>query len=95
MLIWHRWGILVVVIGGLPFYLTPRAVDALYGEGYYNAEHWPRILELVIASISIWIVGRLLNKDCKALNQKHRFFWLPMEYWGLIMLVLGILKTLR
>jgi predicted ABC-type sugar transport system permease subunit len=93
--IWHRWGILALIIPLPILYLTQLAVDASFGQGFYTATLWPKVIATFATAIAVSGVGFLLNKKHTELNQKHRFFWLPMEYWGAIFLIFGLFVTLK
>ncbi|MBU2119043.1 MAG: hypothetical protein KJ999_01270 [Gammaproteobacteria bacterium] len=86
VLIWHRWGILAVPIFVVALLLTQVAVDANWGSGYYTANFWPKATASAVAAISIGLVGWLMNRKHETWATKHRFFFLPMEYWAGIVL---------
>ncbi|MCL2353072.1 MAG: hypothetical protein FWC69_00410 [Defluviitaleaceae bacterium] len=80
MLIWRRWGILVPAIWlGLfvvfHIALTPNFLVFWIG---------------VFASpVALWFLGRRLNRD-KEKGDKHEFFFVPFEYWGIVALALHL-----
>jgi len=104
MVVWTGWGILVVVIFlaiGAPIQLL---VESSYGKPYYEAHSWPGILACLLAAPLIWFTGRALNREKVPeasdsetaegirvrYTGRHAFFFVPMEYWSLVVLVAGI-----
>lgn len=92
--IWHRWGILAPLIPLPVLALTQLLVDSIVGKGYYLATAWPKVVAILFAAATVSLVGYALNRRHAELNQKHRFFWLPVEYWGAVILVFGLYVTL-
>lgn len=105
MIIWSGWGFLVAVIGFGCLFVTQRIVNsAMQDDRYYQTNGWPKLLALVVAALIIWPVGRAFNRKRLAkepVNANtderpvltsgggHSFFFIPMEYWAAIFLVLG------
>lgn len=90
MLIWHRLGILAVIIPIATFVLIQLAVDGIWGSGYYQQVRWPGYLAVVLSALLVGFVGILLNLGKATSAQKHRLFWVPIEYWSVVILVFGI-----
>lgn len=90
VLIWHRWGILVVPLFIAALVLTQAVVDAHWGSGYYTATYWPKAAASVVAAVLIGLVRWLMNRKHETWSTKHRFFFLPMEYWAGIVLVIMV-----
>ena len=100
VIIWTGWGILVFIIGLLALVIAQAAANAVFGAGYYEANVWPKVAGAVVAAAVIWLVGRRLNSDPgrtvidkqtgreMTLRRRHTFFFIPMEYWAPIVLVL-------
>ena len=105
MIIWRGLGFLVAVIGFLSLLLTQHAVDSVSGiKDYYQTHGWPKLAALSIAGAMVWFLGRHLNNRPtsrtlidKATGEElqikphHSFFFIGMEYWGPILVVLGII----
>ena len=87
MLIWHRWGILVLVLFVVAYLATQVGVDAVWGEGFYTAHEWPKLVAGLLAAVAIGAVGWQLNRKEKAWATTHRFFFVPMQYWAPVVLV--------
>ena len=100
MIIWQRRGYLVaVIIFGFSLLLN-LALNATYGVGYYDHHKWPFALSLVVSAILCWFLGNYLRKQSDrvvidkltgkefVINQsRHTLFFIPMQYWGPILLV--------
>lgn len=87
MLVWHRWGILVLVLFAAAYLATQLTVDAVWGQGFYTTVEWPKLVAGLLAAVSIGVVGWLLNREEKAWATTHRFFFVPMQYWAPVVLV--------
>ena len=87
MLIWHRWGILVLVLFVVAYLATQLGVDAVWGEGFYTSHEWPKLVAGLLATVAIGAVGWQLNRKEKAWATTHRFFFVPMQYWAPVVLV--------
>lgn len=102
MLIWKRWGILVFVIGLGFLAVTQLVVDAVWGEGTYAADSdlWAGV-GFVFGGAVILVLGARLNEWARTeegpwlptsqlpYRERHTFFWLPMEYWGVLLVMVG------
>jgi hypothetical protein len=84
--IWHRWGILTIPLLFAALLLTQVSVDSLWGHGFYTANYWPKATAAIVAAALIGVVGHLMNRKHESWASKHRFFFLPMEYWAGIIL---------
>ncbi len=102
MLIWKGWGIGAFIIP-LAFALVMEFLaDSCLGAGYYKAANWPFPLALLLSSIPLFILGFRLNKkpgrlvvDTKTnekieLKTTHSLFWIPMQYWSLIIIGISV-----
>ncbi len=86
---WHRWGILTGLIPILVFVLTQLLTDLALGRGYYVAHTWPKFAGFQLSALTIGIVGYALNRNIATLASKHRFFWVPVEYWSIPLSIFG------
>lgn len=105
-MIWKRWGILVVVIGFGLLVVTELVVDAVWGEGTYAAHSdlWAGA-GFVLGGAVISAVGLRLNRWARTeegpwlpisqlpYRERHTFFWLPMEYWGVLLVMVGLIMV--
>jgi hypothetical protein len=103
MIIWRGLGFLVAIISFLCLVLAEAIVESIYNnESYYQDHGWPAATGLVIAAAILWPLGRKLNQEkAKVLVDKetgeelilekhHDFFFIRMEYWAPILIVIGI-----
>lgn len=97
MIIWRGLGILVPIIAGLVFVGVLKLVDSLIGTGDYSKwNYWPKALAALLAGAAIWFLGRYLNTrpgkvvidkstgQEMELRSKNDLFFVPFEYWGII-----------
>ena len=89
--IWHRWGILVLVFMIASLFGTQLFIDRQLGPGFYTANFWPKAVAFVVAGVLTGVVGFILNRPHPTWATKHRFFFLPMEYWAGIILTITAL----
>jgi hypothetical protein len=102
MIIWSGWGFLVAVIvfgASLAMEVVTEALteDALF----YQTHAWPLALALALAGVITWGLGkffyargarRMTDQGAGrtvATNDQHRFFFIPMHYWGPILFALA------
>jgi len=103
MIIWKGWGFLVVVITFL-IVLAAELIseDLTHNESYYQ-EHSLLALALLIAGIVNGALGKWLNsrKTKTVINNysrkeivvpnNHALLFIPMEYWGIILIVAAVI----
>ena len=94
------------VIAFAALILTATAVNAIFGGGYFENHNWPPFLGAVLAGAAVWLLGRRLNGrpgrtmidrqtgEEVELKNKHDLFFIPMEYWGPILVLLAVLLAL-
>ena len=103
MVIWSGLGFLVAVITFLLLLTAEYLTESLLqDESYYQTHGWPKLLAFFIAGAVVWALGRYLNRRQGKvmieketgkevlINPNHSLFFIRMEYWGPILLVLGI-----
>ena len=102
MIIWSGFGFLIAVFVFGAALLCNWTFDAVLGTGYYSAHQWTVGVALLIAAAPSWVAGNLLRKRTartvidKASGQEmlldeanHRLFFIPMHYWGGILVAIG------
>jgi hypothetical protein len=98
MVIWTGWGIVAGIIWVACFLATQLAVDQIYEDGFYKAHVWPKILAATVSAPIIWFVGRAMNgaatDDQRAHGARHTLFWIPVEYWGPLFFIVGVVVAL-
>ncbi len=88
MIIWSGWGILVAVVGFLCLLLTNVAVNgATQDPKYYESHGWPKLLGFCIAAAISGPMGWAMNRN----GAGHSLFFIPVQYWWGVFLVLGII----
>jgi hypothetical protein len=103
MIIWSGLGFLVAVITFLLLLTAEYATESLFqDESYYQAHGWPKLLAFFLAAVVVWPLGKFLNRrQGKVVIEKetgkevlvkpnHSLFFIRIEYWGPILLILGI-----
>lgn len=107
MLIWRGYGIVVPLIVFLVCLGMEYILDTSFFKGYYSLQKWPMSLALFIAAIPIWFLGRYLNKNSERilLDPKtgedvrvvstHSLFWIRVEYWAPILIMLGVISYIK
>jgi hypothetical protein len=92
MIIWSGWGFLVLVIGLACFILTEMSVGSLMQDDrYFRAHGWPKFVAGAVAAVLTWFIGRALNRARPGRGGSHSLFFIPMEYWAVLFLALGVL----
>jgi hypothetical protein len=104
MIIWRGWGVLVAVFAFGAALAAELIVESTTGDDqYFQREAWPLALALVAAGVLTWLVGRKLNAGAArtvidkatgrelTIDRSHTFFFVPMHYWGVVLLALAVL----
>jgi hypothetical protein len=87
MIIWSGYGLLVPAVFLLSFFLTPQVVDGLSGNPRYWQTHlWPRLVCFLLAGGICGALGVLMNYN----ERRHTLYFIPVEYWGIIIAVVGV-----
>jgi len=74
------------------------------GGNFYGDNLWPQSVAFGIAGLIIGAIGWFLNNRSKTMVQTedgeeieikspHDFFYVPMHYWGLILLAISLIMT--
>ncbi|MZR63111.1 hypothetical protein [Alcanivorax sp. DP30] len=99
LVIWRGFGWLIPVIVFGAFLLSQIALNSIYGEGFYKANEWPKIVAIVFISLLIASLGYFLNykkrqvtideeSGKKKKSPAHSLFFIPVEAWAVIIPVL-------
>jgi hypothetical protein len=104
MIIWTRWGILVILIAAVCFVSMELLVREIFQDHKYYQEHgWPKALASWLSAAILWPLGLRMNRTeirqmvdfqtGQVVNLEsgggHDLFFIPMQYWGVIFAVLG------
>lgn len=103
MLIWSKGGILAPIAAAFSLILTEYLVNVLFNQNYYQDHGWPKFIALSIAGLLCLLFGHLLNNEEKTyidketgkeviMRKKHSFFFIAIEYWGIIFPIIGIIS---
>ncbi len=92
MLIWKGLGILVPVQFMVVLVAFQAGVDAIWGQGFYEANERPHQVAWIVASISLFPAGLWLNRNQSAVEPsaiseppprepaRHTFFFVPYQH---------------
>ena len=67
-------------------------VDATMGKGYYRAHGWPKLAvcwftAFVLLVVGVWINSGKTHRNC------HSMLSIPVQYWSVLLFLLGVLST--
>lgn len=99
IIIWRGYGWLVPVIVIAALVGTQLSLDSLFGADTYTSNEWAQFVALGVAAVGLAITGYLFNfrKRTVLVNEEtgekrksssHAFFWIPIEFWAVIVPVL-------
>ncbi len=109
MIIWSGWGIivfpiLIVCIGGTIFIWSDLL--GLNENVPFIANLWYLLAFSLAGSLS-WLIGKRINQPSKhhvglhrhtgqdvRVKPRHTFFYIRLEYWGIILPIIGIITYL-
>lgn len=102
MIIWSGLGFLVPAITfGCCLAVAWLGEVAFHDENFYESHGWPKLVAFVIAAAIVAVVVQLIKRrqgrvmiDPRRgaeviVDREHTFFFIPVEYWPPILLVLG------
>jgi len=102
MVIWNGLGFLVGVITFGCLLATEAGVEWLtQDDTFYQKHGWPKLVGMTAAALFVWVIGRILRHrtgrvlvdpetgEKVRIGHDHSFFFIPVEYWPPILLVLG------
>lgn len=107
MVIWQGFGFLVPVILMAVFAAAQWFTDSWLGSGYYDGHGAPQFFATALAAalvtgIGLYLRGRgqrlVVDKQTGqelVLRPRHTLFFIPMEFWGLILLAVGVVLAFR
>jgi hypothetical protein len=101
MIIWTRLGFLGLLIPVLLSVAVKKIADAFWGLGHFSSNQTMG-LAFIIGTPIVWFLGKKLNSknpreliDPKTnervlIKEAHTIFWMPMEYFAVILCGLGV-----
>lgn len=103
MIIYSGFGFLVLIITIGSAVIGHLVTSSLAGSNAYGrTHHWPFALSLLIAAAICWFLGRYLHGKhplpgtaplayrSSSHRRTHSLFFIPMEYWGLMIALLAV-----
>ncbi|MCW8919153.1 MAG: hypothetical protein OQL08_10110 [Gammaproteobacteria bacterium] len=102
MVVWKGWGILALIIPLVISLATGSTLGSYYGENFYKDSTWAMPLVLCVSSVIVFMVGYKINSKLGKividpenneqieLKTTHSMFWIPLQYWSLIILAMAI-----
>lgn len=83
--------VLIVAIGaGMEW-----SVETLFEDDtYYQNQAWPLSVAMALAGTTTFVLGRHLNGR-SVIGPDHWFFFLPMHYWGPILIGAAAINLVR
>jgi len=106
MIIWSRWGVVVFLILMTVMISVQLVAESVTGNSsYWQDNSYLLTLSFFISGVSCWFLGKWMNKpkaekkyidketkqEVSFPQRKHTFFFIPVEYWGPIFLVIGVI----
>ncbi|MUT67738.1 hypothetical protein [Paenibacillus sp. NEAU-GSW1] len=104
MIVWKGFGILNVLIVGLMFVVFHLIMSSIGLENESGTNSFG--IAFLVSALPIWFLGKKLNSGSNRvlvdpqtgiqyrMGTQHSLFFVPMQYWGPIAGVLGILTLL-
>ncbi|MDO3521939.1 hypothetical protein [Ralstonia pseudosolanacearum] len=94
LIIWHRLGILILLVPIVVLIAMQLVVDGALGQGFYTAHLWPKVVGGLLTALAVGVFGHSMNKNEPG-PRKHRLFFLPVEYWSVVVAVLTLVLAVR
>ena len=108
IVIWRGAGAIVFLFGILAALVTNIATSLWFDQpNYFQTHAWAQAAALWLAAIACWLLGRYLHSRPgrmlidKATGEeiiqrpRHDLFFIKLEYWGPILLVIGFFVLFR
>ncbi len=102
MIIWSGRGYYVILVGICFHVLAMMACKAVSGNTNLYKDHgWPKAIAFVLAAAVLWPLAKSLagrtahgldsvTGERVAYKPRDTFFFIPMEYWSIIFILLGL-----
>lgn len=103
ILVWTRLGFLIPIIFIAIAIIIFSISSSIFTQEYIESARWLFSLMFLISGIIYWFLGNLLNnkKSKKMIDpqtnrvvfikKRHNFFFIPIQYWLFIMIIIGII----
>lgn len=95
MIIWSGRGIWILFV----FAFTTIGI-VLFRPYYFIIGLYPVIIGLLVTALFSWLAGKSWNSKKEEINEgtgqikyrkKHSLFWIPMQYWGIILPIIAVI----
>lgn len=105
MLIWCGYGFFIPLLVFAILISLPLIIDPILGNHFSAENHWVTFLGLTFAGIILWFMGNALNApkdeyyshktgETLVLRDNHSLYFIKMEYWGVILPLIGLVYAL-
>lgn len=82
-----EWGIFTLPVAIIVAAFVSWCIDFIFGNGYYSATAWPKLVGGIGAALAVWEMGAYLNGRIPKDGKKYTFLWLRIEYWAPIVFI--------
>ena len=105
MVVWQGLGILVPFVVIVTMAAVQWLADLMMGGGFYSHHTATQVTAALLAAVFVTALGLYLrgkggrvvvDKETGreiVLRRRHTLFFIPIEYWGLVVVVLGAFVT--
>jgi len=106
VLLWKGWGIVTPLVPLATALAVDAAVTPWFGAGYFWEGDWPLPVALALAALIVFVMGHKINSrpgrilidpltdETVELKTVHSLYYIPMQYWGVIILLAAALMYL-
>lgn len=102
VLVWKGWGVLVMILPVLFGIIIELTLNAIRVEE--SVFEYGLVYGFSLSAIVCFLLGRKLNDpsndkelvdpktgETHMLKIRHTFFWIPMQWWSIAMVLLGVM----
>ncbi len=103
MIIWSGWGLIVLGIVVAIFLVMNSIFGSILGLNTFADSKWMDSISLLISAVLCWYTGKHINKPSGRIfvdkvtgeefregGGRHRLFFIKVEYWAIILVLVGI-----
>ncbi|MEO1083704.1 MAG: hypothetical protein AAFY88_05635 [Acidobacteriota bacterium] len=102
MIIWSGFGFLTLLILALSMIFMQVGVEAIWGEEAYKTLPWAQTAGIVLGGLVTFVLGSWLNRETRivldeasgdglTIQDSNTLFFIKMEYWGLLFIIIALL----
>jgi len=103
MIVWSGVGFFIALLISVSYVLCKWLVDVFYYDGYFLTHLWATgvtlILSAILCAALVWVLRqekwldalakKTQSRPMIAPEKTHNFFFIPVLYWPVILLLLG------